>query len=89
MTCTITKIPGGFIATCTRGQPARAPCSTCKSQPHEKLCDFPLRGESAGRTCDAKLCANCAVNVGADRDLCPAHARLEKAAAAQTTLKID
>lgn len=81
MTCRITPIPGGFIATCTRGrQPERAPCSVCKARPHTQLCDFELRGKAAGRSCDAKLCASCAVKAGpGDRDLCPAHAKLETA----------
>lgn len=64
---------------CSRDQ--RQPrCAVCGA-PSTKLCDQPLTGPKAGKTCDRPLCARCAVHVGPDRDLCPAHARLEKGAA--------
>ena len=31
---------------------------------HSKLCDYPLRGARAGKTCDAKLCSAHATAVG-------------------------
>ncbi len=65
---------------CSRGSHA-APCSApgC-GRSHTKLCDFPLKGAKAGKTCDAKLCDRCAVRVGKDTDYCPAHARVAKEA---------
>lgn len=53
-------------------------CSACKSRRHTKLCDFPLSGKKAGKTCDAPLCDRCAEHVGPDRDYCPPHARAAK-----------
>lgn len=77
MTCkTIDLGNGAFAIACTRGSPRRALCQVCKQRPHEKLCDFPLAGAKAGKTCDLKLCRGCAAHVGKDRDLCPAHAKL-------------
>lgn len=35
------------------------------------LCDWPVEGG----TCDAPLCADCAVQVGADMHFCPLHAK--------------
>lgn len=45
----------GFI--CSRGSRSRAKCSVdgC-TKPSTKLCDFPLTGKKAGKTCDRKLC---------------------------------
>ena len=42
----------------------------------EILCDAALSGPKAGKTCDKPLCKRCAVHVGIDKDLCPAHARM-------------
>ena len=62
---------GGFV--CTRNHRSK-PCSVC-GRPMSRLCDYRLRGAKAGKTCDRPLCERCAVRVGPDRDLCPAHAR--------------
>jgi hypothetical protein len=77
----------GFV--CSRGQ-RRKVCSECKARPATLLCDYPLKGRKAGKTCDRALCRRCAVQVQgipeqlgfaleaivADTvDLCPAHAR--------------
>ena len=62
----------GFV--CTRGQKVPAcsePGCTWRS---ERLCDYPLRGEKAGQTCDRPLCRRHARRVGPDRDYCPPHA---------------
>jgi len=64
----------GWAITCGRGQRKTAPCAFCGA-PHTKLCDEPLRGAKAGKTCDAKMCARCATPAGDNRDLCPPHAR--------------
>ncbi len=68
---------GAFAIVCSRGRKARKPCSVCGRQPHSKLCDFKLTGAKAGKTCDLEMCSSCAKHVGPDRDLCPAHAKLE------------
>lgn len=76
-------IPGGYA--CSRGS-HRKRCSVCSSRPATKLCDYPLRGAKAGRTCDAALCDRCAVRQGGGVfgqpetiDYCPAHARVAAA----------
>ncbi len=79
MTCELIRMPNGVVAfVCGRGP--RRKCSVCKRRPATLLCDFPLRGAKAGATCDRALCPSCAVAVGADRDYCPAHARVRPAA---------
>lgn len=76
MPCQPISGPGGMTGfICSRG-PRAKPCCIC-GKPSSRLCDFPLRGAKAGRTCDRPLCAGCAVHVGPDRDLCPAHAGME------------
>lgn len=55
-------------------------CSTGCGRRATKLCDFPLSGKKAGKTCDADLCERCAEHVGPDRDYCPPHARAAKEA---------
>lgn len=66
------------IITCRRSA-LRVRCSIegCIRE-HTKLCDFPLKGRKAGKTCDKKLCDEHATKVGPDRDCCPAHASLTK-----------
>ena len=52
------------------------PCCIC-GRAGGKLCDYPLRGEKEGKTCDRSLCARCAVHSAShDIDLCPSHAAL-------------
>lgn len=76
---------GGGGYACSRGRGGRrAMCSVCKQREAAKLCDFPLRGRRAGKTCDAKLCDGCAVQQpvtsidGDTVDFCPPHDRLAK-----------
>ena len=60
---------------CTRGprrQPPRCKCG----RPSTLLCDYPLTGAKAGKTCDRPLCTHCATEVGPGRHLCPAHAKM-------------
>lgn len=69
-------LPGGAGWVCTR---ERWTCSSCgKTSAVAVLCDHPLTGAAAGRTCDRVLCRGCAVRVGPNRDLCPAHAQATK-----------
>jgi hypothetical protein len=87
MGCEFINHGGGATAIiCSRGQRV-AVCSVCKARKSSKLCDYPLRGRKAGKTCDAKLCERCAQQqaqqapfpgsrVGDTIDLCPAHAKL-------------
>jgi hypothetical protein len=67
-------VPGGVAVVCTRGRTSRARCEACKAREHTLLCDAQIWGAKAGKTCDRKLCAACAVKVG-DLDLCPTHGR--------------
>lgn len=76
MGCKTIDLGGGnFAITCTRGRRPNL-CQVCKLRPLDVLCDYPLRGAKAGKTCDRKLCRACATNVGANKDLCPPHAKL-------------
>lgn len=76
----------GFI--CTRGNRAK-PCKYC-GRPHTKLCDYPLRGAKAGKTCDIPMCDRCATHVEPDTDYCRAHAEEESLLATELfTLKAE
>jgi hypothetical protein len=76
VTCTWIKVPGGMAIVCDRGRKPRAKCTACKDRPHTKLCDFPLTGDRAGKTCSVRLCDRCAVEAGPDLDYCPPHAKV-------------
>ncbi len=79
MPCTPIDLGNGVTAiVCTRGQRSKR-CKECGARA-SILCDYPLRGKAAGRTCDAALCTRCAVNVGRDRDYCGPHARIAQRA---------
>jgi hypothetical protein len=59
MTCRIVNHGGGLVSiVCMRGDQTK-PCHYCGRR-SEKLCDFPLRGPKAAKTCDIPMCANCA-----------------------------
>lgn len=78
MSCQRLDLGGGVFGwVCGVRAPRRAPCSVphC-DRPTVALCDFPLKT----KTCDAKLCETHRVNVGPDRDMCPAHAKVEQLA---------
>lgn len=55
-------------------------CGTSRRQrcacgyPATQLCDWKVAGKRSG-TCDASICAQCAVSPATDKDLCPAHAK--------------
>src|SRR3990167_2536674 len=60
---------------CSRGTRA-ARCGTpdCNAA-SVALCDYPLAGRKAGKTCDRRMCTKCRTSVGKNVDHCPAHAR--------------
>jgi hypothetical protein len=60
----------GFI--CTPRERSK-PCKYC-GRPSSKLCDYPLRGAKAGKTCDIPMCDRCATHIDPDSDYCKAHA---------------
>jgi hypothetical protein len=67
---------GGVAIVCSRGR--REPCSVagCRAT-SVALCDYPLQGKKAGKTCDRRLCAAHRVSKGKDRDYCPTHEALD------------
>lgn len=78
MQCLAIKLPGGVAILCGRF-PRRKACSVCHKHVGDKLCDGE-RAMGRGRTCDAPLCACCAVtrpdpkHPGDTLDFCPRHA---------------
>ncbi|HZJ67654.1 MAG TPA: hypothetical protein VFD36_29325 [Kofleriaceae bacterium] len=62
----------GTVALLTVDVPPPKPCAFCGTL-CESLCDFPLRGKKAGRTCSKRICDKCKRTVGKDLDLCPIH----------------
>lgn len=61
---------GGYAIICGgRGRRRTAKCDYC-SRTHSYLCDFPVKG---GKTCDAKICGECADEVGDDVHHCRIH----------------
>jgi len=65
------KLPGGGTAiVCSRGPVQRCKCGALAT----RLCDWKVPGKKSG-TCDAPLCANCAISPAPDKDLCADHAR--------------
>lgn len=60
----------GHAIVCSHPAPGFHRCGFC-GQMGNKLCDYPL---NKSRTCDARMCADCAVHVdGKDIDYCPIH----------------
>jgi hypothetical protein len=78
MTCrTIKSEDGKFMAVVC----SRTPTKRCKcGRPCTKLCDFPLTGAKAGKTCDEPMCDLHHVNQGPEIDYCLPHDRVAKAA---------
>lgn len=70
---------GDFVITCRQ---RRAACSSCAHREHDVLCDAPLIGKRAGKTCSRKLCRGCAIAAGPGLDYCMPHARAARGAAA-------
>jgi hypothetical protein len=80
MACRTIKLGAGVTAIVCGPRGRRQWCSIpgCHGE-CARLCDFPLLGKKAGKTCDAKVCRDHATSVGTDLDYCPAHARLHAA----------
>lgn len=78
MTCHRVDLPGiGVAIVCgPRRRERKCRCGA----PATKLCDWPKL--SGNGTCDRAVCDACAVNVGPDRDYCPAHAKMAEKVAA-------
>ena len=68
-------IPGGIA--CTRERRRTCSVAGCGNAA-TLLCDFPLVGPKAGRTCDRALCRAHAEHAGPNTDYCPAHATARK-----------
>ncbi len=76
MTCTKIDLGNGAVAiVCSRGRKPGPPCRTCGSD-SPYLCDFPLKGRAAGRTCSAPMCEKHRHSLGPNVDYCPTHARM-------------
>lgn len=75
MQCRSIKLPGGGTAIVCGRFPRAKPCSVCRVHVGNKLCDGRIPG--CPRTCDAPLCACCAVTrpnpkkPGDTLDYCP------------------
>lgn len=80
MRCTPISLGNGVTGIVCTSRTRVKPCRQCGAR-SARLCDYALMGRLAGKTCDMPLCAKCAVKVGPDRDLCRAHAELERAPA--------
>ena len=73
--CRHVELPGGgFAIVCGRGTRQKR-CTHC-GRPSDKLCDFPLSGKLAGKTCDRPICQKCAMHVDPDLDYCRPHAEM-------------
>lgn len=68
MVCRRVPVPGGTAIVCGPGRR----CKGCGSRATLE-CDWKVPTRKSG-TCDAPICARCALHVGDDKDLCPAHA---------------
>lgn len=80
MPCNVYHSDDGQITAivCSRGRQPRKLCSCGRKA--TLLCDWPLAGPKASKTCDRPICARCAAHVGPDRDYCQAHARMNEEA---------
>lgn len=72
MACEVTTLPGGAKAIIC--SPSRR-CACGRSAP--LLCDWKVPTRRSG-TCDAAICARCAVSPTTDKHLCPTHAQAFK-----------
>jgi hypothetical protein len=82
MRCTRIAVPGGIGFVCSSREPRKS-CSCGRAS--TALCDYPLTGSKAGKTCDKPLCDRCRVRIGDNVDRCPAHHALEQQAAKPVT----
>jgi len=71
MTCHVIETPGGGKGIiCTSGRRKRCACG----KPATLECDWKVKTRRSG-TCDAPICAQCAMSPAPDKDLCPTHAK--------------
>jgi len=73
MKCQVLKVGDTTAIVCSRGKRWKK-CQFC-GRGASLLCDGAKASGPRG-TCDADLCATCAVHVGTDRDLCPRCAKV-------------
>lgn len=69
------RLPGGGAAHVCYSGARQQHCQFCRTGIATLECDYPV-GQTLGGdpiTCDAKMCASCARQVGEDRDHCPNH----------------
>jgi len=78
--CVHVDLGGGSFAIARIAGKRPEPCRFCRKKPSERLCDWKVAG---GKTCDAPMCAECAIHVGKDKDICPAHREAYERWAAQ------
>ena len=64
---------GAVVFMCTRGRGQQAATRCSCGRVAEYLCDFPLRGEKAGRTCDKPICSDHAKLIKHNTHYCPDH----------------
>lgn len=70
MACEIVKLENGFRAiVCTRGRRSSPKCSCGRRA--DFVCDWKIR---PAMTCDAPVCAECAVSPAKDKHICPERA---------------
>lgn len=71
MACERVPMPGGgYAIVCgTRSRRQRCACG----KPATLLCDWKVP-ECRSGTCDAPICASCALSPAPEKDLCPTHA---------------
>lgn len=56
------QLPDGTYARVCSSSPPAGRCKAC-GNPTTALCDFPLTGKRKSKTCSAKLCAGCSVQL--------------------------
>jgi len=77
MTCRKAQIGDSTVIMCSRGKSTATRCSVTGCQNAATyLCDYPLAGDKAGKTCDRPVCNVHRHIVSPKVDYCPPHARL-------------
>ena len=71
MACRAIKIGDSTAVVCgRRAQQMR--CKYCRRE-RERLCDYQVTRNGRAATCNAPMCAKCAINVGPNKDYCRPH----------------